>query len=415
LNAEACVLGQCVDGNIDIPSIDLGTNIAHASTLDGVSVLGAQVVGYGTYSLGAGATVTVNAPDKLAVDGTLQADKTLAGSSAEPLLSVAIGAEQFLPLVGQALHSEVGPFGYTLLSVSPEFSAGVYEHLTFDPHVNVTLHFSEPMLRPDGTIGNDVTFRAGDTISLTPASVGTLLGQVQVTPTFTLENTFHNDTGLFVDGRVNVEALKIDTPEIGPLISESIELGTVELPPLFSGSFGVNMGSITTDTIGLTRQGNAADLALATAAGLIDSEGFGFADIGFGRQGVENVHGRFFMGDLLDPNDLQEQQSYFLADEDVFNQFGLNLGRVFCVVCFDIASPLVANPLLAFDSGEDGLGSIYLSDLSTFPTIPTPAEVRATDPAFSPVPEPSTVLLLAVGLPLVAYGRRRQTTAGRAR
>ncbi len=421
LNLEACAI-VCISDDLNIDAQNFDTSIFHASTLDGVSVLGQNVLGYGSYDLGAGASVTVH-PPILPVDGTLQANKTLAGSAAAPLVDVAIGAEQFLPLIGQALHSELGPFGYTLLSASPELSLGLFQHLTFAPTVDVTLHFSQAMLLPDGTIGNNVTFALGDSVTLTPATVNIIQNQhLDVTPTFTLHNRLYNDTGLSLTGILNLDALELDTPHVGPVIHEALQLATIELPPLFSADegFEVNIAPITTNTISIPRPVSAQDLLLASLAGGIDPNGNAIANLlidGIRPSFVAtNVAGHVFYADgILDG--APAQQSFLLADNDVFvtnnnapgGPSSVDVGRVFCIVCFDQASLLAQSGFASFSSGTGGLDSLFLSDLSSFPQIPTADQVRATDPAFATsVPEPDTFALFAIGmLVFVRTGVRR--------
>ena len=118
VHAEACFLFLCDGGTINIAGIDYSTNIVDVNSLNGISVLGQTVLGYGTHTFDNTLALTVNPPD-LSITGKERPDQTLRGSGQETILHASFDAASLLPVVGPFLAGSVGPIDYTLLSVAP--------------------------------------------------------------------------------------------------------------------------------------------------------------------------------------------------------------------------------------------------------------------------------------------------------
>ena len=422
IGARACFLFICDGGSINLGKIDLGTQIVDVNSLNGISVLGQTVLGYGTHTFDNTLNLTVNPPD-LAVNGKVQPDLTLAGSGQEKIVGLSFDAASLLPVVGPFMAGSVGPIDYTLLSVDPGVSLGLYQNFSFTPNLMVNLDFSEPVLEADGTVTRHVEFPVGaPPLTLTPATVGGFLDHnFQIKPTFILDNTFHNTTGLTLGGDVAVTALQLSGLfDAGPAFFADPSLFSIPVP-LFQDSFQLDIPNISTPAANIPRLSDFNQLFSVHVDGVLDSNGNGTFDLSSGDQvlatgitGHEVQVPRFGnFCQLLDQPPFSTCDTVLVTDHDIFDQSQNNLGHVFCIDC--LATQVGLLPTSPFLTAGDG-SSLFLSDLSTFPDAPTPDAIRGSDPIFGSstffqnvqitppggftpdVPEPATILLLGSSL-----------------
>jgi hypothetical protein len=156
--------------------------------------------------------------------------------------------------------------------------------------------------------------------------------------------------------------------------------------------------------------------------GTLDADGHGTFNLSSGNQvlaseftGQEVQVPRGFSNfcQFLDQFPFSTCDTVLVADQDIIDGQGNDLGRVFCVACLETNVGLLpTNPFLTAGDGS----SLFLSDLSTFPDTPTPDAIRGSDPVFGSstffqdfqitppdnvpgkVPEPGSVFLLGSGL-----------------
>ncbi|HKX00070.1 MAG TPA: PEP-CTERM sorting domain-containing protein [Bryobacteraceae bacterium] len=432
VGARACFLFVCDSGTINLGSVDLGTQVLDVNSLKGISVLGQTVLGYGTHTFDNTLNMTVNPPD-LAVHGSLHPDLTLAGSGKEKVFELSFDAASLLPVVGPFLAGSVGPIDYTLLSVDPGVSLGLYQNFSFTPNLMVNLDFSEPVMEQNGTVTRHVEFPVGaPPVTLLPATVGGFLDHtLSIKPTFTLDNTFHNTTGLTLGGDVAVTALQLSGLfDAGPAFFADPDLFSIPIP-LFDDSFQLDIPSITTAATTIPRFSDFNQLFSVNIIH-IDTSGNGTFDLRSGDQllasGIAGHEvqvlrfGNFCQ--VFDNPDVSNCDTVLVADQDVIDGQGNDLGRVFCIVCADVPVDLL-NPTNPFLTAGDG-SALYLSDLSTFPDFPTPDQISASDSIFGgstffqtihttaggtftpTVPEPGTVFLLGSSLLGIAGIYRRR-------
>jgi hypothetical protein len=428
IGVRACFLFICDGANANLGSIDVDQQILEASTISGIRVLDQPVVQFGQpIDIGGFASLTVK-PPTLSLDGHLQADQTLADSGHQNIVSMAFNAEQLIPFIGPLLHGAVGPFGYELASVQPTLNLQLYQSMTFTPSLMVYFQFSEPVFY-NGQLTYTVALPVGETADIMP-TIGNPFQSttMSVQPTFVLDNEFHNVTGLALSGEIDVDVLSLNAPvDAGPAGSFAFDLGTLDLPPLVDDTFKLSVPPITTDSSTIVRN---PDLGIALSvrpaldiAGdpLLDPTGVALYDLFLDALG-DHAAGR---GTVVRGacNFLSDRtcDSLFVAQSDVFGPDGVDLGRLFCLICLDRSDQFLAqSPLLQGDFGD-----YFLSPLFDYPTLPSLDEVLAGDPVLaqsqyfqslsstSPslshadVPEPGTLMLTLAGAAMAAVARRR--------
>jgi len=430
VRAEACFLFFCDHGTIDLGGVDYSANLIDVNSLTGISVLGQTVLGYGTHNFDNTLSLTVHPPD-LSIAGKEKPDQTLAGSGNETIVHASFDAASLIPVVGPFLAGSVGPIDYTLLSVSPGVGLGLYQDFSFTPNLMVNLDFSSPVREADGTVTSHVMFPVdGTPVTLTPATIGGFgANTIKISPTFILDNQFHNTTGLTISGDVDVAALQLGGLfDAGPAFHEDPVVAQIPIP-LFSDTFQVAIPPITTAADVIPRTNDFQLLFTANVSGVLDDLGRGTFDLSSGNQLLaEGVTGQEVQIPVGPFNscpvvDFQVCDTVLVLDQDVYDQQQNNLGKVFCISCIDGSRFFPqTNPVLTAGDGS----SLFLSDLSTFPSAPTPDDIQSSDSIFagnnffqnvtitpptslpSSVPEPATVFLLGSSLfGLAAFRWRR--------
>jgi len=140
------------------------------------------------------------------------------------VLSLGFNLAELIPLVGQVLDGEVAGFGYEIAKVQPQLNLGIYQSMGFQPNMQVLLQFNEPVLY-NGTITREVVAPVGQSLNITPAVVGSLGEELVARPTYILDNTFENQTGISLSGDIDVDLLKLLDPiDQGPLYHTDLDL-----------------------------------------------------------------------------------------------------------------------------------------------------------------------------------------------
>jgi hypothetical protein len=108
---------------------------------------------------------------------------------------------------------------------------------------------------------------------------------------------------------------------------------------------------------------------------------------------------------------------------DVIGTRGLNLGRAFCVVCFDSSlllfeeespfidldgAPLLLTDLTEFDSGEIDIDNHPILGTNNFHDEHRPVETEIGPTVFFDVPEPGAFAVFSAGLIAIGMLRRRR-------
>jgi len=209
LGAEACVggcasvSGTLIDVSIVKPLIDISTG----------DVLTSDLGGFGN--------LTAKFPD-IDTTGTLSG-KTLQAQGEDDFLNLMVDIDRFspIPLGGNALG-----FSYDILDVKAGLALAATQEFAFMPKLMVGFKLEN-----------------GQFFSMPVGSSTTLIfpegfGDLDITPTFWLDNVFSNDTGLRIDPEFSVKALSASGygMNLGPLFSYDWR-GTIADIDLFSKDF----------------------------------------------------------------------------------------------------------------------------------------------------------------------------------
>jgi hypothetical protein len=437
VEATAKVLGQCIvcarkevkfgDGrSVTLIEIDPGGKGQPPSAY----FLGNKVDPFQPIQVGP-AKITFSYPD-VAVQGSLQGDRSVFGADSKPIITVQGGAEKLIPFIGPFLQNGVGPFGYQLLSTDGGPSLGLYQEFRFTPKPEMQLTFSQPILQrgADGKYHatNVVQFALGQSLDLiAPLTLGS--SDLRVQPTYFLNNTVHNETGLRLDVLMNLEMLRLNSPfgSLGPAFSDQFNFELARMK-LFDADFSLSLGAITGRPfeldIGFPIQGLEDFYQFA---GVIpdseypEGEGFRvlYIDIATGEQFSVFAEGEVLVLDGFGDT----MQKLFIADDDVIGGDGLNLGRAFCMSCFDLSlflfeeessfidvdgMPLLLTDLTEFDSGEIDIAGHPILDTNNFRDDHQPVATEIGPTVFFDVPEPGTLVSFAAGLIAIGCTRRRR-------
>jgi hypothetical protein len=404
------------------------------------------------------ASVQLSYPDVRVESGALEADGTLRGAGAKPVIQVFGSIDDFIPLVGAFLDGSIPPIDYTLASTDGGPTLGLYQDLQLDVSPKVQLEFSEAVLARDATgefsLTRTVEFALGQQVDV--RTVFGSSGAITVKPTYDLGATFRNETGLSLGVGLEVKGPEFtlgDLGSLGPLGSERLDLEIARYP-LFQDSFTIDAGGqITGDPFTIRKDlgavlfpdVTASASALALDVGDCTGTGIGgqvrcwasYVNPFNGDAGELEVTGTLLRLPLEDPfgGQLDTFQEILVADSEILLELNgfdpeepsayaaFSLGDALCVFCadlsglFEMTSPFVEeageklflSSLFEYSDGEICLEcDPVLSQSNLFSQLGAPTTITETS-ATEPVPEPGTLALLGIGLAVqTSLGRRRR-------
>ncbi len=239
LGYKACVI-WCTEGSITLintkntyPILDIDTGDTFSSDIGGFG------------------SVTATFPD-INTTGTLNGN-LLASSGEDDFLNLTFDIDRAVTVfTGIPFSGSVLGISYNLLNVDAGMILAATQEFSFVPNLMVGFEFEN---------GYTASMRVGDSASfIFPEGVG----DMDVTPTFWLENTFYNDTGMRIDPQFGVDALSLSGygVNIGPLYSydwrgDGLELG------IFSDDFELQgFDSFTTENFSIQATPEPGTLAL---------------------------------------------------------------------------------------------------------------------------------------------------------
>jgi hypothetical protein len=175
--------------------------------------------------------------------GTLQSDHSLTSSGSDRFLALKGDITNLifllldLPAVNRDISVAGGDLhaGFHFLDLSEDNDFALFQRFQFMPRPAITLQLST---------GQSVTLHAGETITLTMPAVGSGAASdgVTLTPTFALDNTFSNTTGITFAPGLNFNPLEISGGvDVGP-VSFGIDFKPLSGPfNLWEDAFDVNI------------------------------------------------------------------------------------------------------------------------------------------------------------------------------
>jgi hypothetical protein len=347
-------------------------------------------------------SATVTVPNLNVGSAPLAAGSTtLSGSGSSPVIQLNLSLEKLVPAIGSFLSNSIGPFGYNLLSVNGGPNLGVYQDFAFTAQPKVDLAFSQVVLQ-QGSDGNyhltkNADFNLGDPLNLEiPWSTG---GNVTVQPTYTLDNTFSNETGITFGAAVTFSGLALTSSfgDLGPAFSQTLTADNLVHIPLYNNSFQEPLGSITADPftidVGASRLGqisNGFNLDSVTP----QAGNPGIYDVRFGETGSDAVTDLFSGGTVMtfcetpivtDNGAGCELPDQVLDTGTDLTLDGFDFGRFFCIYCADTSNALNTTSPFITDTSNDAL---FLSDLTNFPTGGCESNIGLCDGTFAAVNQP---------------------------
>ena len=226
--------------------------------------------------------VTVHVPDADALGGVV-GDKLLASGS-DDLIKLTADLDG-LALAPLGLPGGGVSFDAGILSVSADLIdidmgpiLKIVQNFEFKPTLFVDLVFDNPVLIA-GMIGPQTAWSG--LWSALPDIAAMTGGNTRVTPTFSIQGLFKNETLLGIDGIFQLDILKaafaleafglsFDLGELGPLFQILQRTNLFNTPPLFSNTFALNgFQSITGDAFIITASVPEPGTIVLMLAGLI--------------------------------------------------------------------------------------------------------------------------------------------------
>lgn len=214
--------------------------------------LGSQPLSGQEFGLGGG-TLRVSYPEVAVAGGLQGGGNSLFGQGLREILAFNGNLEQMVPILGPFLRQDVGPFRVKLLGVTGGPTVSLYQD--FEVHIDPTieLRFSAPVTwwSPAGPVQTmRIVAPVGEAIDWKPM-LGSRNGSISVQPTYHLNATLSNETGLAVGFELAFDSLEVQPGDLGP-----IDLGTLDSDaalrlPLFEDEFSIALQPITTRSIQL--------------------------------------------------------------------------------------------------------------------------------------------------------------------
>lgn len=463
--AGECLLCKRLEAGISaadtIPLLKVDSNGVEIAGLPPVKLFGQSI------ALGA-ASVQLNYPD-VKVRGGLAADGRSLGSEASAsLLRFDAPLEKLVPVAGAFLSQKLGPVDLTLLAGNAGPDLSVYQRFDIAVAPRVQLDFSSLVqFRRAGetSVGRRITVDLGESFEWQPLL--NQLGQVTVRPTYLLDGSVRNVTGLGLGVHVDVDALKATLPPLptmGPVEVARVNETLLKIP-VYDQTFAIDRTTLPGTPATLSLAASFADgasmdvhLVAAELLGAPSGQRPEPGAAGTWRLSFDSVLGPFSAqatgragGVLLDdgvPRDMQGGDIGFpagrenprllsdlvlLADAPVsaelqvpdaasasgYSARQLQLGSMFCIVCSDVAGALA-------DQGnfiDDGQTRLYMNRLdeafvdagvaSSFSTAHAVLAQPAITQQISVVPEPAPAALWLAGLAATALAARGRGRAGR--
>lgn len=395
VGAQACFAGFCTGPALAPPDVNVSRTLVGINrNNDGRIQIGDDIVQLKQYRtfLDGNVTARLNIPNVDGVSSPANSTATQLNSHGrDSILSLSANVGNMVSkAVGIPLVGNAAGIGYNLLSINAGLGLDLAQTLSVQLTPMETFNFLSPVRRQlaDGSwsgFTKQITVPLGEDLVLKSSVIN-----VGVVPSTALQLTFSNLTELVVQGDFNVQALAADIYglKIGPLYDSGPGgVGKFNIP-LYQDSFSFSTGAISGLPFNVLQS-----LPLSTSA-----------DPGY--------RALFFVGDQDDqglaPGEIRAVQylcracpSTHVSDTDpsVFSQSG---DRVF-MVDGDALKLATNNP------GEVGTDASQLALL--YGTGFTGQRVELVSPIGlpSPVPEPSTWLLMAAGFAAVGSVVRRRT------
>jgi hypothetical protein len=238
LSAEACLLGGCTTGSLPTVDIDASLELFALNRDNDAQVRilgdlpGGVSVGGEIPIPGGFGEVTYTVPDVQTTSGSPVGD-TLSSSGSDEFLEIGVDIDQIATsLLGlPALEGEVGIFSYNILDVTMGPALEMIQNFFFDPEFLVGLDLGD---------GTTTSFRLGESIDLVMPD-----RDLTLTPTFSLTNSFTNDTDLGIGLNGSLEALSASLSvlgqeaSIGPLFEQSFSTGSLFDFSVFTNTFAL--------------------------------------------------------------------------------------------------------------------------------------------------------------------------------
>lgn len=398
VGAQACLVGACTGPALGPVDGDASRTLASINrNNDGRIQIGNDIVQLKQYRtvLDGNVTARLNIPNVDAVSSPANSDAThLRGFGRDSLLSLGANVGNMVSkAVGIPLVGNAAGIGYNLLSINAGLGLDLAQTISVQLTPVETFNFLSPVRRQlaDGSWGGftkQITVPLGESLVLKSSVIN-----VGVVPSTALQVTFSNLTELVVQGDFNVQALAADIYglKIGPLYDSGPgNLGKFNIA-LYEDSFSFTTGAISGLPFNVLQS-----FPVSTSA-----------DPGY--------RALFFAGQQdgqgLESGEVRASQylcracpsfQYSVTDPSVRNQQG---ERVF-MVNGDTLTLATNNP------GEVGTDVSQLALL--YGTGFTDQRVELISPIGlpSPIPEPSSWLLMCAGFAAVGgVVRRRASTA----
>lgn len=194
--------------------------------------------------------IVFNYPD-LRVGGGRRGAFDLEGEDVREIIRFEGAVERLVPVLGGFLRNSLGPVGYSLLETNAGPTLSLRQSFQIAVTPRVTLHFSQRVQIPGRPgLHESATAPIGRPIRFRPTMNSS--GPMQITPTYHLDMTITNRTGLTLGYRIDFGGLRLTMgpAEVGPLQLGLAQNGDLIRPPAFCcAPFRVEAPPITTHPV----------------------------------------------------------------------------------------------------------------------------------------------------------------------